>query len=309
MSEGTILIVDDEKMIRDLLVDMLSEAEDYDILTAINGKEALEICEQEEIDLVFTDLRMPVMNGMEFLAEVRKSRPDIPVVILTGYGRREDVIEALRLGASNFLMKPQEVEMVHTIAGKILRMRYKERLEQIIFEHFIEETQTYHIPSSLKFTLPIIDLLTEKIGKVGICDHTDLMNVRLALDEALVNAVVHGNLEIPSRVKGASLEELIKFNTLVKERSEEEPYKQRKVKVISELTQDYALFTIEDEGQGFDWQSIPTDLEDVELLANHGRGLFLIRAFMSNVEFNAKGNRITMMKMRSTDIPANEDES
>ncbi|MDX9754414.1 MAG: response regulator, partial [bacterium] len=125
MSDGTILIVDDERMIRDLLVDMLAESGQYRILTAINGKEALALCKTEEIHLIFTDLRMPVMGGMEFLAELRTQDINIPVVILTGYGRREDVIEALRLGASNFLMRPQEVEMVHTIAKKILRMRHK----------------------------------------------------------------------------------------------------------------------------------------------------------------------------------------
>jgi CheY-like chemotaxis protein/anti-sigma regulatory factor (Ser/Thr protein kinase) len=299
MSDGTILIVDDEKMIRDLLVDMLSEAGDYEIQSAINGKEALEICENEEIDLVFTDLRMPVMTGMEFLAEVRDKKPDIPVVILTGYGRREDVIEALRLGASNFLMKPQEVELVHSIANKILRMRYKERLEQRIFEHFIEEKQVYHIPSDPRFTLPLIDLLTEKINKIGICTHSEFMNIRLALDEALVNAIIHGNLEVPSRVKGNSLDELMEFNQMVKERSGQGPYAERKVKVVVHLTQEYASFCIEDEGNGFDWKSSPTDLEDVELLANHGRGLFLIRAFMSCVEFNEKGNEITLIKKRS----------
>ena len=242
-----------------------------------------------EIDLVFTDLKMPVMGGLEFLAELRMQKPDIPVVILTGYGRREDVIEALRLGASNFLMKPQEVEMVHTIAAKILRMRYKERLEQRIFEHFIEEKQIYHIPSNLSFTLPLIDLLTEKIHKIGLCTRTELMNIRLALDEALVNAIIHGNLEIPSNAKGNSLEELQKFNHLVKDRGQELPFISRKVKITSEITQDYALFSIEDEGKGFDWKSLPTELDDVELLANHGRGLFLIRAFVTNVEFNEQG--------------------
>ena len=306
MIEGTILVVDDEKMIRDLLVDILSDSGEYRVLTAVNGKDALNICQEEEVDLVFTDLRMPEMGGMELLEELRKRNPDIPVVILTGYGKKEDVIHALRLGASNFLMKPQEMEMVHTIAGKILRMKHKERLEQRIFDFFLEEQQSYLIPCDLKFTLPLIDLVTEKVGRVGICNLMELMNVRLALDEALVNSIVHGSLEIPSLAKGNTLEGLVHFNEIVKERSRIPPYCNRKVKVAMHLTSDYDIFSIEDEGPGFNWRQVPQNFEDTDLMENHGRGLILIRAFMSSMEFNEKGNQITMLKLRSffpKDVP------
>ncbi len=298
MTDGTILIVDDEEMIRDLLYEMLIESGNYRILTAKNGKEGLDITMQEDVDLVLTDLRMPVMGGMELLAELRKRQPDIAVVILTGFGRREDVIEALRLGASNFLLKPQEVEMIHTIASKILRMRIKEKLEQHIFHYFIEEKQYFEIPSDPKFTLPLIDLITENISKIGICNHVELMNIRLALDEALTNAIVHGNLEIESRSKGATLDELLKFNDIIREKTKNEPFRSRIVKVTSHLTKEKAVFNIEDEGNGFDWKNLPMKEEEGEILANHGRGLILINAFMNEVKFNDKGNRITMIKQK-----------
>ncbi|MFB3785127.1 MAG: response regulator [bacterium] len=298
MNDGTILIVDDEKMIRDLLVAMLQESGQYRMLEADNGRDALEICISEEVDLVFTDLKMPVMGGMELLAELRRQKPEIPIVILTGFGRREDVIEALRLGASNFLLKPQEVELVATVAGKILRMRHRKKLEQQIFDFFNEEHQTYCIPTDLQYTLALIDLLSEKITRVSICDDSELTNIRIALDEALVNAIVHGNLEIPSRTKGSSLDEMMAFNQIVRERSQLSPYRDRKVRITRHLTPDYVCFTIEDEGKGFDWKSLPDSLDHVKILANHGRGLFLIRAFMSHVEFNDKGNRIIMVKVR-----------
>lgn len=303
MEEGTILIVDDEKIIRELLVAMLQEAGNYRLITSTNGKDALEICLKEpDLDLVFTDLRMPVMGGMELLAELRQKRPDLPVVILTGYGRREDVIESLRLGASNFLLKPQEVDMVYTVASKILRMRHRKKLEKQIYDFFIEEHQFYTIPNDLQYTLPLIDLLTDKLERIGICDDAEMTNVRFALDEALVNAVVHGNLDIESSIKGASLEQMLEFNKIVKERGEKEPYSKRKVMVSRNLTRDFVSFSIEDQGNGFNWRSLPDNLDEMELLSSHGRGLFLIRAFMSTVEFNDKGNRITLLKRRSHPI-------
>ncbi|HOJ61882.1 MAG TPA: response regulator [bacterium] len=298
MKDGTILIVDDEKMIRDLLIAMLQESGQYRTLEAENGRDALAICKSEDVDLVFTDLKMPVMGGMELLAEMRRQKPETPIVILTGFGRREDVIEALRLGASNFLLKPQEVELVATVAGKILRMRHRKKLEQQIFDFFNEEYQTYCIPTDLQYTLPLIDLLSEKITRVSICDEPELTNIRIALDEALVNAIVHGNLEIPSRAKGSSLDEMMAFNQMVRERSQLSPFRDRKIQVTRHLTPDFVAFTIEDEGNGFDWRSLPDSLDHIKMLANHGRGLFLIRAFMSHVDFNEKGNRITMVKIR-----------
>jgi len=132
-----------------------------------------------------------------------------------------------------------------------------------------------------------------------VCSEAEVTNLRLALDEALVNAVVHGNLEIPSKVKGKSFDELLAFNNLIKERRQIEPYCNRKVEITRVLKPDSVQFTITDEGPGFDWESLPNDLKDMEVLANHGRGLFLIRAFMTEIQFNEKGNCITMRKDRS----------
>ncbi|MDP8242990.1 MAG: response regulator [Candidatus Hinthialibacter antarcticus] len=299
MSEGTILIVDDEQMIRELLVDILTAAGNYRLLTAANGEEALTVFTNQEVDLVLTDLRMPGVTGLELLAELRRIKEDVPVIILTGHGRREDVIEALRLGASNFLMKPQEIKLVHKVASKVLRVRLKERLEQQIYEYFHSETQTYQIPNILKFTFPLIDLVTDKLIRVGICSNHDLTNIRLALDEALINAIIHGNLEIPSTMKGTSLSEITQFNQLVKERSMAEPYTSRNVHLEMELSQEQVKYVIQDEGNGFDWSQMPKSFEDHEILANHGRGLLLIQAFMDDVTFNDKGNCITLIKKRA----------
>ncbi|MBN2329639.1 MAG: response regulator [Candidatus Omnitrophica bacterium] len=294
----TILIVDDEKIICDLLVSILQESGDYRLLTASDGEEALEIFQKEEIDLVFTDLRMPIMGGIELLAEIRQKRPTIPVVIITGYGRREDVIEAMRLGASNFLLKPQEIDMIYSVASKILRMRCQEKLEQEIYQFFTEDYRFFTMPNDLQYTLPLIDVLTDKIEQIGVCDASEIINIRFALDEALVNAIIHGNLEIDSSIKGASLDKMMEFDKFVQERSEKEPYKQRTVKVSRQLTPDFVRFTIEDQGKGFNWRVLPESLDGVDLLSNYGRGLFLIRTFMSSVEFNDAGNRITLTKHR-----------
>ncbi|MFH1740135.1 MAG: response regulator [bacterium] len=294
--EGTILIVDDEEVICDLLVDILSEDHNYTLLIAHNAEDALKICKQRAVDLVFTDLRMPGMGGLRLLAELKKFAPETPVVIITGYGSKEDVIQALRLGASNFLLKPNEVESVATIAEKILSMRQREKLTVELLSFFEEEQHTFCLPSNLRYALPLIDLLTAKLEPLGICESAQLKNIRLALDEALVNAVVHGNLEISSEMKGNTLGELVQYDDEVKRRSGQRPYCLRKVTVRSLVNRSMARFTIEDEGPGFDHRSMPDDFSDVDNLVSHGRGLLLIKTFMDEVTFNDAGNQINLIK-------------
>ncbi len=294
--DGTILIVDDEQVIRDLMVDILSEDHDYELLTAEDGKTALDICTRRTVDLVFTDLRMPGMGGLRLLAELKKVSPETPVVIVTGYGRRDDAIQALRLGASNFLLKPNEVENVASIAEKILGSRQRQQRTKELLSFFDREHQIYSIPSDLRYTLPLVEILTSKLEAIGICNAAELKNIKLALDEALVNAIVHGNQEISSEMKGTTLADLVCYDEEVRRRSTQEPYCNRKVTVTSMITREYAEYTVEDEGNGFDPSSIPDSIGDAENLTSHGRGLLLIKAFMDIVTFNDRGNRITMIK-------------
>ena len=100
-----ILIVDDEIIIlKCILVDL--RRSDYSVDTAENGKQALAMLEKEKYDLVITDLMMEGMGGLELLAEIKKKTADMPVIIMTGYGELDSAIEALRLGASDYLLKP-----------------------------------------------------------------------------------------------------------------------------------------------------------------------------------------------------------
>ncbi len=100
-----ILIVDDEIIIlKCILVDL--RRSDYSVDTAENGEQALAMLEKEKYDLVITDLMMEGIGGLELLAEIKKKSPDIPVIIMTGYGELDSAIEALRLGAADYLLKP-----------------------------------------------------------------------------------------------------------------------------------------------------------------------------------------------------------
>jgi DNA-binding response OmpR family regulator len=105
MEERRILIVDDDTNIR-LTLSLALEPLGLEVATAMSGREALEKVGEREFALILLDLKMPGMDGMEVLRQIRKIRPDIPVIILTAYGTIETAVDATRLGAADFIRKP-----------------------------------------------------------------------------------------------------------------------------------------------------------------------------------------------------------
>jgi DNA-binding NtrC family response regulator len=106
---ANILIVDDDPRIPVLLKELL-KSEGYESVLATNGMHALELIKQEAFDLIITDLRMPHMNGMELLREVKTLWPSIPVIMITAYASDKTAVESAKLGVFDYLAKPFKVE-------------------------------------------------------------------------------------------------------------------------------------------------------------------------------------------------------
>ncbi len=119
---ANILIVDDEKNIRSGLA-LAFEDENYDTLEAENGEVAWQIISKKPVDLVVTDLRMPVMSGFDLLKKVSSAYPTIPVIVLTGHGSIEDAVKAMHDGALDFFTKPVDLDHLILTAGKALEHR------------------------------------------------------------------------------------------------------------------------------------------------------------------------------------------
>ena len=114
-----VLVVDDEASIRDLLSKTLALAE-YDVDLAPDGRTALERLRLVPYDLLITDLKMPGVDGLAVIREARRMKPDIPVIIITGFSTEASAIEAVNLGVSGYLTKPFRVPRVLAVAAKAL---------------------------------------------------------------------------------------------------------------------------------------------------------------------------------------------
>ena len=117
--QNTILIVDDENRLR-LSLSLILQKENYRVETVANAEDALDCLQQHEYDLMFLDLNMPGMSGIELLVEVHRQYPHMPVLILTAHAALESAIQAVRLGARDYLIKPVEPVLILTRVAEIL---------------------------------------------------------------------------------------------------------------------------------------------------------------------------------------------
>lgn len=125
MARAQILVIDDEPLMRDFLEETLVR-EGYEVLTAPNGSAGLEEIRNSAFDLVVTDLKMPGIDGLELLDQVKKIQPDISVVIMTAYASVETAVQALKSGAADYIMKPFTPDEIEHVVKKAL---YERKLE------------------------------------------------------------------------------------------------------------------------------------------------------------------------------------
>ncbi len=117
-----ILVVDDEEGARELFYTILSD-EGYDVTLANNGEEALSLFKSDAFDLVISDIKMPVMDGLQLLQEIRKTGSKTDVIMVTAYGEVESYLKAMSLGAAEYINKPIRIKELKRIVHKVVTER------------------------------------------------------------------------------------------------------------------------------------------------------------------------------------------
>jgi CheY-like chemotaxis protein len=293
-----VLIVDDSPVDRRLAGKLLEKRGDggeptgISVVTAENGRQALEVIAREHPDAVVTDLQMPEMNGLDLVMQIRARHPLLPVILMTAHGSEELAVRALKGGAASYVPKRElgqdlleTVEaVIETAGGKRDESRLMQSLERTE-SHFVLDNDPALIP-------PLVGYLKDSVFRMSGSDDTGLIQMTVALREALLNAMEHGNLELDS---GLREKDDHSYHDLQRERRTQKPYADRRVHVTSRQTRAEATFVIRDEGPGFDVSKLPDPTDPANLERRSGRGLLLMRAFMSEVRHNDRGNELTLV--------------
>ena len=117
-----ILIVDDEPLVRSSLSELLTLL-GYTVSTAGNGKEALELLRDYTADIIITDIKMPEMDGIQLLNQVKKRHPEVPVILITGYGSIDSAVEAMKQGAYDYITKPIVDSEIKIVIERLMQQR------------------------------------------------------------------------------------------------------------------------------------------------------------------------------------------
>ena len=255
-----ILIIDDHDDLATALEEVFSHV-GHDVKVINNRAEALVMQGIDQFDFVITDLDVdgtgPVANlngdGPTCLPVVKDIQPD-------------ERVKAFKLCAANFRREEFDENELKDMVATVLdyKIRFVDKADLVADMH---ENIEFELPSAVSLMHIVLEYLMKRVEKLGVIK-PEQSNLFVALDEAFVNAVKHGNR--------------FDINKLVR--------------IKAEVSKQEARFTIEDEGEGFDVKNIPDPLDPENLFKTSGRGVLFIYNIMDEVKYNDRGNRLTMVK-------------
>jgi CheY-like chemotaxis protein len=274
-----VLVVDDSLVDRQLAGRLLGRQPRFHVEYASDGLEALELIEARLPLAVVTDLHMPGMDGLRLIEAMQRKYPSVPVIVMTAHGSEEVALQAMTLGAADYVPKSQLVSQLLPAVEGVLALATGEQSHRRLTPHLRYEELRYELQSDLLLIPAAVDELQRVATDLGLVEAGERLHLAKSLAEALRNAICHGSRETCAPGGG-------------------------RVFLRASFTPDEARFTVRDEGPGFDFHRLPDAKADpARLSEGGGRGLVLIRMFMDEVAFNDAGNEITMIKRRAGAAP------
>lgn len=181
-----ILVVDDEKSILDLL-SLVFTKEGYAVKTALSAVKAFELIEKEDFALIITDIKLPEKSGMDILKFVKEKKPGIPVVMITAFGTIKQTVEAFKMGASDYVVKPFDVEELKIIVAKGLE---KERLKEENIRLKSELKQKHSLRNMIGESRALSEI-SSLIEKISMVDSTVLITGESGTGKEVAARAIH----------------------------------------------------------------------------------------------------------------------
>ena len=296
-----VLVVDDSATDRELTRGLLAVRGAHQVESVADAEAALEFLAEHPVDLVLTDLQMPGMDGLELVVVLRRQYPLLPVILMTGVGSEQFAVRALQAGAASYIPKASLGESLMEIVRRVLSAARDDRAQVRVRKFLVGQELDFQIDNDPELISPLVQSLQDAALEMGIVDEYDRIRLGVALQEALVNACFHGNLEVSSCLRESDHRA---YYDLARQRAGESPYRERTIRVSARIAPDSATYVIEDEGPGFDLARLPDPTDPTNLERPCGRGLLLMQTFMDQVQYSPRGNQVTLVKRRPSSTQA-----
>ena len=247
--EAPILVVDDSIVSQRLAGGLIQQGTGRAVVYASNGAEAMTLLETIDPCIVLTDLQMPVMDGLALVEAIRARYASTPVVLMTAFGSEAVAARALKAGAANYVPKHRLInDLVETLQNLLTVVDGNRRRKQLL-SFQTARTSSFEIANDPDLFPTLVALVQEELLAFSIGDETTRLRIAVALQESLANALFHGNLECSSDLRQQDERD---FYRLADERRATEPYRSRRIHLVSTVDRDGIRIDIRDEGPGFD---------------------------------------------------------
>ena len=265
--------------------------EDVTLAVAADALQARKIVESDRpIDVVLLDLGLSEACGFELMEAMYQARPGLAVIVLSDAGSEQAIVEALQRGAMSYLGKPAlQGSLVPTLRRVVDANRQQDKVRRVR-DGLTAVRMQYELENDPALIRPLLDEVRATLERFSIGgDNTTQLIV--GIEEAVANAMYHGNLEIGSELKHTQFAAFYKQAELARK---DPRFARRTVRLFIDASHDGAKITIADDGQGFDPQSVPDPTAPENLALTNGRGLLMMRTFFDDVRFNRLGNEVTL---------------
>lgn len=291
--ELKVLVVDGEDPSRQDIADAL-RSEGCSVVEAADPAHALDVLCRERPAIVLVDVRLPGMPAVDFARAVTTLRPLARVAFVAGGSSADERLaaDAIRAGAHELVRKPVTQFALRELLGRARDMRAVATSAARTGEALREQLALrLELASASAEIAPAVARIVRIVGE--LLDERETKRLELALHEILRNAFEHGNLGVTFDEKVQHCENG-SFEALLEERGLVARERGRMIRVEATMASGCFRCTVQDDGAGFDWRRSHDRTATVDQLT--GRGLFLVRSYFDSVEFNERGNVVTVTK-------------
>lgn len=299
---AAILIVEDSPTHTTLMRSLL-EDESHEVTCVTNGQEALDLLQRSDSSnrpqLVVTDLRMPEMNGQELVQEIAQRIPQLPTVVVTARGSESLAVDALALGAANFVPKNSLSKLLTHVVRQTLELSRADGLYEGFTGRLTLPEFSISLSNDLVSIQPAVSYVIHTLAAATKMNPTQRIRVATATASALFNAMCYGNLELADedssvgRLLSGDESGIHDLNAL----AAAEPYSKRTVELKVSVGEDDTRILVGHTGPGrimMRMTPAPGTPESFEL--EECRGLMLMSSFMDDVIFQTGCSEVVMVK-------------
>lgn len=297
---AVILLADDSPTHTALMRSLLEEASHL-VHSVEDGLQLMHALDETVPDLVVTDLRMPEMNGMQVVQEIAARYPTIPTVVVTSPGSENLAVDALALGAANFVPKNSLQVLLGHVVCQTLQLSQADRLFDQLSGELLHPEFSMTLSNHLSSIRPAVTYFIQSLAAAKCMDRTQRIRVATAVVSALFNAICFGNLEL-------SEEEALITRILSGEESghqellelaNQAAYRDRHVSLKVSIGEHDTRVLVSHNGLGRSMRTIPAPGTPESFELEQCRGLMLITSVMDDVKFQSDYSEVVMIKQHA----------